>query len=168
MKGLAAVLALLLALGVFFLLYRSAPPPADMTEAESAQIEAAVLEVADQSLMAWNALDPEALAPLYDSSSMHGHDGPVYFATYEQWMAHFKELLGGFETMNVEWTDKRVDVLAPDVALFAGQGDFRGRQDSGREVRIEGYITQVFRNSDAGWKIIHQASLGRWTTVEEG
>jgi hypothetical protein len=44
MKGLAAVLGLLFALGVFFFLYRSGSPPQEMAETEIAQIEAAVME----------------------------------------------------------------------------------------------------------------------------
>ena len=117
MKGLIAGLAALLVIGVGFFLYSSpSAPPAEMTDAEIAQIEAAAKAVGDQSLTALNNLDVEASAALYDPSAIHGNDGMAYYATYDEWKAHLDEMYGSLEEMSLEWTNTRVDVLASDAA----------------------------------------------------
>ena len=169
MKALLAGIALLVVLGVGFLLYSSpAAPPAEMTQAEIAQIEAAVTAVADECVTAMNNLDLEAMAALYDPASMHGNDGANYYATFDEWMTHLHELFGSFEELDSEWTNTRVDVLAPDAALFVGQSDWTVKRAERADSRVEGYITWVMRNLDGAWKITHQASTGRWTAIEEG
>jgi len=168
MKALLAAIALFVVLGLGFLLYSSPPAPPEMTEAEIAQIEAEVAAVADQLMTAMNNLDTEVAAAYYDPSSMHGNDGATYYATYDEWVAHNEELFGRFEELNAEWRNTRVDVLAPDVALFVGQNEVIAKQVTGAETNIQGYITLVLRRIDGAWKIIHQASVGRWTAIEEG
>jgi ketosteroid isomerase-like protein len=103
-----------------------------------------------------------------DPTSMDGHDGAAYFANYDEWVAHSEDLLGRFEEFESEWTSKRVDVLAPDVALFVGENSADVTQTTGARTNIHGYITLVFRNNEGTWKIIHQASVGRWTPIEDG
>jgi len=138
-------------------------PPA-MTHAERARIEAEVTAVGEQLMEAMNNLDVEALSALYDPSSMHGNDGSVYYPTYAEWVAHVELLLGSFEELSSEWTNTRVDVLAPDAALFVGQSQARLKGAEQGESR-EGYVTLVLRNLDGAWSIIHQASVGRWTPI---
>ena len=167
MKGLITSLAVLVVLGLAFFLYSSPTAPPEMTEAEVAQIEAEVAVVGDQLMTAMNNLDVEALSALYDPSSMHGNDGSVYYASYDEWVAHLEQLFGSFEEMSSEWTNTRVDVLAADAALFVGQSDATLKRTEQGESR-KGYVTLVFRNTDGVWKIIHQASVGRWTPIEEG
>jgi uncharacterized protein (TIGR02246 family) len=139
-----------------------------MTEAEQAEIQAEAMVVADQLMTALNTLDPEVAAALYDRSKMHGNDGAVYFATYDEWVAHNEEFFGRFEELEGGWTNTRVDVLAPDAALFVGQNEMAVTQVSGARTNIQGYITLVMKKTDGAWKVIHQASTGRWTPIEEG
>lgn len=168
MKGLITLLAAVVVLGLAFFLYSSPSAPPEMTDTEMAQIEVEVAAVADQLMTALNNLDPEVAAAIYDRSSMHGNDGTAYYADYEEWVAHNEELMGRFEELNAEWKNTRVDVLAPDVALFVGQNEVIAKQVSGAETNIQGYITLVLRRIDGEWKIIHQASVGRWTPIGEG
>jgi len=169
MKGLIAGLGVLLVLGVGFFLYSSpTAPPAEMTEAEIAQIEAEVSAIADQMMTALSNLDMSFSEAHYDPATMHGNDGTAYFATYEEWVAHNEELVGRFEELDADWTNTRVDVLAPDVALFVGQNSVDATQVSGARTNIQGYITLVLKKSEGDWKIVHQASVGRWTPIEEG
>ena len=98
MKALIAAAALLVVLGVAFLLYSSpTAPPAEMTDAEIAQIEAAVAAVGDQFMTALDNLDPGIAAAVYDRASMHGNDGNAYYATYDEWVAHNQDFFGRFE-----------------------------------------------------------------------
>ena len=65
MKGLIALLAVLLALGVMFFFYASpACPPAGVTEAEIARIEAGVTSM----LLPGSSFPPEARFSLWRSS----------------------------------------------------------------------------------------------------
>jgi len=138
-----------------------------MSEAQIARVEGEVAAVGDQFMTAMNNLDVEALSALYDSSSMHGNDGSVYYATYDDWVAYLQRLLGSFEELSIEWTKTRVDVLAPDVALFVGQSEATLERTEPGEFR-KGYTSLVLRNTNGAWKIIHQASVGRWTPIEGG
>jgi ketosteroid isomerase-like protein len=115
-------------------------------------------------MAAMNNLDVEALSALYDPSSMHGNDGSVYYPTYDEWVAHIELLFGSFEGLSIEWKNRRVDVLAPDAALFVGQSAAWLRRTEQGESR-EGHVTLVLRRIDGAWKIIHQASVGRWAPV---
>lgn len=154
------------ALALLFLVAACQSPPPEMTDAEMAQIEAEVVGVAEQFMTGLNNLDPGVAAALYDHSSMHGNDGAAYFATYDEWVAHNEEFFARFEDLNGGWTDTRVDVLAPDVALVVGQNEMAVTQVTGARTNIHGYITLVMRKTDGAWKVIHQASTGRWTPVQ--
>jgi hypothetical protein len=157
MKALAAVSLLLP-----FAACQVSPPA--MSHAERARIEAEVAAAGEQLMTAMDNLDVEALSAMYDPSSMHGNDGSVYYPTYDEWVAHVDLLLGSFEELSSEWTSTRVDVLAPDAALFVGQSEARLSSTEPGESR-EGYVTLVLRNIDGAWKIIHQASVGRWAPI---
>ena len=171
MKGLIAALVVLLAVGVLFFGYFDSAEDmqsAEMTDVEFAEIEVAVKAVGDQLMTALNDLDIGASVALYDPSTMHGNDGTVYYATHREWVIHLDELYASLEEVNVEWTNTRVDVLAPDAAVFVGQNDGTVKRASGAVSRMQGFFTLILRNIDGVWKIRHQASVGRWTTVEEG
>jgi len=169
MRGVVAGLAVLVVLGFFFLRYTAeTPPPAGMTESEIAQIQTEVMAVADQLMTALNNLDPGTAAALFDRDSMHGNDGASYFATYDEWVAHNEEFFGRFEELSGNWTNTRIDVLAPDAAVFAGQNEMFVTQVTGAHTKIEAYITLVLKKIDGTWKIILQSSTGRWTPLEEG
>jgi hypothetical protein len=169
MKGLIAVFAALAVLGLAFFLYRSpAGPPAEMTEAEIAQIEADVMAVAAEMKTASDNLDTDAVVASYDPSAMHGTDGTTYYPTYEDWAAHLRDLGGRFQERTSEWRNTRVDVLARDAAVFVGQYEVTGTQVSGDMTRVQVYMTLVMRNIEGVWKVVHQASTGRWIPIEEG
>ena len=157
----------LAAVAVFMLLSSCQASPAQMSEAQIAQVEGEVAAVGDQLMTAMNNLDVVALSALYDPSSMQGNDGSFYYATYDEWVVHVQQMFGSFEELRMEWTNTRVDVLAPDVALFVGQSDATLERTEQSEAH-EGYTSLVLRNIDGAWKIIHQASVGRWTPVEGG
>jgi ketosteroid isomerase-like protein len=143
-------------------------PPAEMTEAEIAQIQAEVAAIGDQMMTALSNLDMSVSVALYDPATMHGNDGTTYYATYDEWVVHNEELFARFEELDADWTNTRVDVLAPDVALFVGQNSVDATQVSGARTNIRGYITLVLKKIEGDWRIVHQASVGRWTPIEEG
>lgn len=145
-----------------------APPPPEMTEAEREAIQTEVMSVGDQLMVALSDLDPGVAAGIYDPATMHGNDGATYYATYDEWVTHNEELFARFEEADGSWRNVRVDVLAPDIALLVGQNEMLMTQVGGERTNIQGYITVVLRKIDGSWKIIHQASVGRWTPIEEG
>ena len=161
MKRLITVAGLVLLVGC-------QAPPVEMTEAEIAQIEAEVTAVAHQLMEGFKNLDLEEAAAVYDPSSMHGNDGATYYATYDEWVVHLEEMVARFDEMDGEWMNTRVDVIGPDAAVFVGQYDWTVTAVSGTRSRVEAFITQVMRAIGGEWKITHQASMGRWTTLDEG
>jgi ketosteroid isomerase-like protein len=168
MRAITAALVALVLVAVLLFIRSGPTPPAGMTEAEIGQVQEEVTAVAEQFMAALNRLDPGVAAAIYDPNSMHGNDGATYYATYDEWVTHNQEFFGGFEEMDGEWKNIRIDALAPDVALFAGQSEANVTQVGGAHTKVEGVITLVFRKIEGTWKVILQASTGRWTPIEEG
>jgi hypothetical protein len=168
MKGLIAALALLVVLGVGFFLYSSpAAPPAEMTEAEVAQIEAEVSAVGDQWIASMNAIDVTACAGLFDPAGTHGVDG-AYYANYEEWVEHLERLFSTWEAVNVAWTNTRVDVLASDAAMFVGEGEGVVTRTERGDYNLFVGTTLLAKRIGDEWKLTFQGTAGRWTAIEEG
>jgi ketosteroid isomerase-like protein len=137
-----------------------------ITEAETAQIEAAVTAVGDQWIAAMEDFDTETLLSLCDSATMHANDGASYFATFAEWRVHVEGLFDGFAAgEDGKWVDTRIDVLSKDAAHFVGQSDLTLTREDGQKVLVELSISILTRNLDGSWKITYLSSFGRMTRV---
>ena len=120
MKALITLLALIVVLGLAFVLYRSPPPAPEMTEAENAQYEAEVMELADRWMDAWRGgadcdsnlplLHPDRLAMPYEGEIIN-RDG---------WHDMCLMQSANVASATFDWTNREVRVLAPDAAVFIG------------------------------------------------
>jgi len=167
MKGVITVLFLLVVVGLAFFLYRSPSAPPEMTEAEIAQIEAEVLSVGDQWLAAVVEVNPDGFLDLFDPAGTHATDG-YHYATYEDWVAHIRNLFSTWEDVNWAWTSTRVDVLASDAAMFVGHAEGTLTRTDGRTSDGGPGVTLLVRKDGGGWKIVYQGTAFRRTPTEEG
>ena len=95
MRTLAAFAVLMLVTGC-------QAPPAEMTEAEIAQIKAEVLSMGDQWLAAVNDVDPDGFLDLFDPAGTHATDG-YHYANYEDWVAWVERLFSTWQDVNWAW-----------------------------------------------------------------
>ena len=122
MKGLAAVLGVLVALGLGFLLYSSdSAPPAEMTEAEIAQIEAEVLEFAEAWMDSWEDMDTDCET----AADLWHPEHSAYFSGGERvdhdgFIESCHRTTANRASVDGSWTDWEIRVLSPDAAVFLG------------------------------------------------
>jgi hypothetical protein len=114
----------LIAFAGLVLLVGCQAPPAEMTEAEIAQIEAEVLEWADVWMAAWNAGPPpdrcEAALPLVHPQHVVRLSGgqPQTKADWLDYCVNFQE---NWPSHAAEWIDTDVRVISADAAILLGR-----------------------------------------------
>jgi ketosteroid isomerase-like protein len=167
MKTAIRVIVVFLVLGFFAYKYWPPVAPPEVTEAETAQIEMDAAAVADQWLAAVNGIDAEAFLDLFDPANTYAVDG-AYYATYEEWVGRIQRLFATWEDVDWGWGETRVDVFAPDAAMFVGQTEGTRTRTSGDTSSAEVGVTLLVRKIGGVWKITFQGSAGRWTPAEEG
>ena len=130
-----------------------APPPSqEMTAAERGQIQAEALGWADQYLEAATNLDAMGVALLFDQADAHFFSGSSYWSDWEAIRTGLEALYGNWESFDLEWATRRVDVLSPNMVLLVGQATGLLRLEDGREFDNRGGLSFVLRRTDVGWK----------------
>jgi len=121
MKGLIAGLAALLVLGVGFFLYSSpAAPPAEMTDAEQAQIEVEITDWMDDFLATSKTLDPVQHMALYDQANGSFASGAASGDSPEEYTEFFQSLFGQWASYEAEWLQNRIEIVTSDAVAFQG------------------------------------------------
>jgi len=165
MKGLIAVLGLLLVLGVGFFLYSSpTAPSAEMTEAEIAQIEAEVMQFAEAHLSAFGELDAEVLTSFWLEDNISSVSFAERMVGTEETSIFFDGLVASWQQTNSEWQPGSiVDVISPTMALFQGTSRQEVAFSDGRELVQRIHFTHFLKKVDGEWKIQrNHVSGGVW------
>ena len=147
MKAISAA-CLLLVLGACA--GEPAPPP-EMTNAERGQIQAEVLAWADQWLEAATNLDAQEAAAFFDQADGHFLRGASYEATWQEFLDGSQELYDSWDAWEGQWDTRRIDVLAPDAALFVGEAVGLLWYPDGREFDHRAVFSFVVRKKDGVW-----------------
>ena len=142
-----------------------APPP-EMTNAERGQIQAEVLAWADQFLDAATNLDAQGVAALFDQADGHFMDGGTYRSNWQDFLTGTQELYGTWESWEGAWDTRRVDVLAPDVALLVGETSGVLQYPDGGEFDFRTYFSFVLRKKDGVWLGLFGQVMGSRTPIE--
>ena len=171
MKGLIAGLAVFVVLGFAFLRYRSPTSPAEMTEAERAQIEAGVMEWAEAWFDVWRGNDCELSRPLiHPTRSVFVFQGKPT-RSIDDWMNYCGRSLENRASWSGSWTDIEIRVLSADAAEFVGtySATITYRNDTPtRHYPISTQITNLERTA-TGWGMTHYwYQTGPPEAVEEG
>lgn len=147
MKTLAAFSVLLLVAAC-----QTAPP--EVTEAERAQIEAEVLQAAEDWFDGFRQHDLDLLMAAYHptETSFGGGRAPRDYATIrESWANQFENVV----KYELDWTETVVKVLSRDAAVFQGYYDATGTYADGRIFHWPGNVsfTVLMERTPDGWKI---------------
>lgn len=80
-------------------------------------------------------------------------EGETKFASFAEARAAMEDFGPTIETMQLVWSDLRVDVLGAELAGFGAGYDELLVTAAGDELRFAGYVTGVMRRTPAGWRI---------------
>ncbi|MEO6331059.1 MAG: SgcJ/EcaC family oxidoreductase [Gemmatimonadaceae bacterium] len=117
--------------------------------------ELAVAALADSILAAARARDAERFAAYFQPG-----EGLVYVLNTRRLSSQaavreaFRAMLGRQREFNPSWTDRRVQVLAPGVAVFTGAFRTSARDTSGTAWGAEGVVTFAARLEPGGWRVV--------------
>jgi hypothetical protein len=160
------------ALAVLMTVAACQAPPAEMTEAEIAEIEAEVMGWAEAWLDGWEADTRTGC----ETNLALIHPEPVVFLTGGEpqrkadWFEYCLSMNAGLAGFSGEWIEKEVRVLSPDAAVFLGRYDGTFEEESGRILRYPGAVQLILveRMAD-GWGLtLTEWSNGPSEVVEEG
>jgi ketosteroid isomerase-like protein len=143
-------------------------PPAEMTEAEIAQIETEVMAFEESKAAAFSTLDPDRLMELWAdgeiSSVSFGEDRIVGRGEMQ---AFYENLLPNWAETKLEWLpESTIDVLAPDLVLFQGTARQATTNQEGSSYVQHVHFTELLRKMDGEWKIRRNHVSGR--VIPEG
>ena len=127
-------------------------PPSELTSEDRGSIQAEVLDWSDGWLSAVNEGDAQGAAVLFDQAAAHFMDHTSYQANWQELQTRFQELFGGQDAPVGAWDTRRVDVLAPDLALVTGQVARTGAEAEGQgEEASRSYVSIVVRKEAGVW-----------------
>ena len=153
----------LAAFAVLLLVTACQAPPAEMTEAEIAQIEAEVMAFEESKAAAFSTLDPDRLMEFWadgDISTLNfGEDRII---GQEGLRAFYENLLPSWAETQMSWLPGcTIDVLSPELALFQGTVRQPITNQEGVSYVEQVNFTELLRNIDGEWKIQRSHASGR-------
>lgn len=170
MKALLAILALLVVLGLGFLLYSSPTGPTEMSEAEIAQIQTEVTGVMERSFEGWRQGDTDMILSAFHptETSFSWGTSPWDFATVSEWVRNWYDTRESWEG---GFTETSVKVFNQNEALFQGVYQMTITRRDGRVLHYPGTASWVslMERTEEGWKVtIGLTAAGSYEVVEEG
>jgi len=127
---------------------------------ESAEVaQAAIRKVIEDQQAAWNRHDLEGFMSGYrNSSELTFFSGPKEAKGWQAALDRYKASYqgAGQEMGKLDFTNLRIEVLAPDAAF--ARGEFHLTMSDGK--KPHGLFTLIFRKFPDGWKIVHDHSSG--------
>jgi hypothetical protein len=172
MKGLITVLAVLVVLGVGFLLYSSPSAPPEMTEAETAAIQAEVLDAAEAWIDAWKDMETDCETA---ADSWHPEHMAFFFGGHRVdkagWIDYCNQASATRASWAGSWTNPEIRVLSPDAALFVSSYEQTISYNNDAPTRHYPTSGQVilFERTPTGWGITTFSNFnGPSEVVEEG
>ena len=143
-------------------------PPAEMTEAEIAQIEAEVTAFQEGKAEAYSTLDPDQVMALWaDGEISQVSFGLDRIIGQEEMQAFFENLLSTWTESQMAWLPgSTIEVLSPDLALFQGTVRHATTNQEGVSRVQHVHFTDLLRKMDGEWKIQRNHVSGR--VVPEG
>ncbi len=131
------------------------PASYELTDA----VRAAVRDTIDMAIAEWidaaRAVDADRIRAHYAPDVVAALDG-VVLDDFDDRFAQTRAFLAGIRSIETgAWTDRHVEVLAPDAAVMTGTHRVVFVDTSGTEIPYHAAWTGVFRRLDGEWKVIY-------------
>ena len=117
-------------------------------------LQAAIRQVLDQQVRAWNRQDLDAFMQGYwHSPQLTFFSGATVYRGWDSALARYRNAYQseGRQMGRLEFSDLQIEALSPAAALV--RGGFRLALPDGKQ--RHGIFTLVFRRFPQGWRIIH-------------
>jgi hypothetical protein len=160
MRGLIAGLVVLLVLGVGFFLWSSpTAAPAEMTEAEIAQIEAEVGAAVSAFIQAVLQLDADEAMEFWADTERFALAGDgVLVSDFDEWAPGYRENYDNFvEALYFEPSDPQILVLSPDAASYSMAFEWSLINTEGDTINSHGSWLYVMKYIDGRWRTVQSA-----------
>ena len=161
------MLRIVLLVGSLALMAACQTVPPEMTEAERAEIEAAVTAELQVFIESGNGLDGALAASMYDTEASFVDFGALYQGQTAI-QEHLERLFSNYQTWESAWDELNVEAVRPDLALFFGQFTLSRRYVDGRLQETNPLVWLTGRSdlTEAGWKVTHMHLSGTIQIVE--
>jgi len=145
----------LAALAVLLLITACQTPSCEMTEAEIAQIQAEVEQVAEDWIANWGRGDCEAAAGFFHPEYISQSRAGVFARSRDDQRENCELNTANRESTTASWTSSNVRVISASAAVFAGnfEGTFRYRDETPARHYAHSAQTILFERTDTGWGI---------------
>jgi hypothetical protein len=127
-------------------------PPADMTEAEMAQIQADVEQVAQDWIAGWGG-DCETSVGLFHPEYISQSRAGVFARSLDEQRENCELSRANRESVTARWTSTNVRVISPNAAVFTGNFEGTFRYNDGTPARFYAHSAQtaLFERTESGW-----------------
>ena len=134
-----------------------------MPDAQRAAVEETVKSLTEQSIAACEKVDIDGVAVNVSDKYNTGFiDNGVFYPSFESLIADFRIGFGRLKSQEIKISDRRITVLAPNVALVTAHGNFTATDKTNNTFKGNFAWTFVYAKIGDEWKIIHshQSSPG--------
>lgn len=170
MKAVAAVIAAILAVIVLLYVATAPTPPAEMTPVQVAEVEAGVLQAAEDWMDAWRGNDCELTREVWHPQRIAQPRVGSIGLTVDEWVESCAEQMSNRASFEGEWTDTDVRVISEDAAVFSGTytATFGYHDETPSRHYPEAAQVMLFERTDTGWGLVFFVnSSAPWEVVEE-
>lgn len=128
-------------------------PPLEPDPAVEAALASEISREVDRAIAAWTALEPQAFFDLFSDEFQWLYEGTVIDrATFEEMVRQF---MVAHTAVDWRWTERTVEVLGPDAAVFSGSWTLTQTDTAGVQMEDGGVITFVYERRNGEWRIVH-------------
>jgi len=144
---------------LFLLIAASTTTRPGITEVEQAQIEAEVMATSDVLADSWNTNDLEAFYSVFHPEKISHAWGSRVWKDHSAFADEWRSVWETGDSVRISWTDRSVQVLSAEAAMFQGSTDLFLYYTDGRILHYPGtaHWTGLFEPTEDGWKMTTSA-----------
>lgn len=128
----------------------------ELTHSQKEKITSEINALFEKNINAAKNLDAEELANCVDDTLKAGFiDNGFYLNSFDEVMAGYQEAIKGIKSEEFSISNKKILILADDVALLTASGNYLVALEDGRNLTGKFAWTFVYSKVNDNWKIIH-------------
>jgi len=127
-----------------------------LTNSQKEKITSEITADFEKNVKAAESIDIKGIANCVNDTLKVGFiDNGFFFNSFGEVMKRFEVGINGVKSQKYSFSNKKITVLADNVALLTASGDFSMALEDGRTFNGKFAWTFVYSKIDNNWKIIH-------------